>query len=249
MMLRLIGFVCLFLCAGCHARGSLVNNYNVSDANKSIIIKLSKALATDDLTGAKSLIESVDFDINAPDNDGRTLLIASVLSEDYLTTEKLLQLGANPNLLHDVYKSKSAFGWAAAYKDDSFLKLLLQYGADINLQNSKQRTMPYPIYNAIAADRNDNLKFLLANGANPDVIDKTGLTPLMFTATSGSWEMALILLQAGADITFKNKWGEDAASYIEDAGLGANGKSNEWRKKVIHFLEMKGVKLELRVPL
>lgn len=249
MVLRLIGFVCLFLCTGCNAGSSLMKNYNVDDASKGIITKLGKTLASNDLSNAKSLIDSEGFDINAPDKDGKTLLIASVLSEDYQNAEKILQLGANPNLLHDDYKSKSAIGWAAAYKDNSYLKLLLQYGADINLYNSKQRTMPYPLYNAIAADRHSNLKFLLSNGANPDVVDKAGLTPLMFTATSGSWEMALILLEAGADITFKNKWGEDAASYIEDAGLGTTGEANQWRKKVVKFFESKGVKLDLRVSL
>ena len=249
MMLRLIGFVCLFLCTGCNEGSSLMKNYNVDDASKGIITKLGKTLASNDLSNATSLINSEGFDIDTPDKDGKTLLIALVLSEDYQNAEKILQLGANPNLLHDDYRSKSAIGWAAAYKDNSYLKLLLQYGADINLYNSKQRATPYPLYNAIAADRHSNLKFLLSNGADPNVIDKAGLTPLMFTATSGSWEMALILLEAGADITFKNRWGEDAASYIEDAGLGTKGEANQWRKKVVKFFESKGVKLDLRVAL
>ena len=249
MMFRILGFVCIFLCTGCNAGNSLMENYNVDADNKKLIGKLGKSLASNDLNEAKNFIKDENFNINMPDKDGRTLLIASIMSENYAITEKLLKLGANPNFLHDTYKSKSAMGWAAAYKDDSYLKLLLQYDGDVNLLNEKQRPYPYPIYNAIAVNSMGNLRFLIENGANTDVVDKTGLTPIMLASTAGKWEMIMMMLEAGADISFKNKWGEDAASYIEDAGLGTVGKDNEWRKKVVQFIESKGVKLKLRIPL
>ena len=249
MMFRLIGIVCLFLCIGCNAGGSLMKNYKIDGAGKQLVARFGKTLNSSNLDDAKAFIESENFNIDLPDTEGRTLLIASVLSDDYKTAEKLLRLGANPNLLYPNYKSKSVMGWAAAYKNDSYLKLLIKFNGDINLTQKNQRTLLSPIFDAIAADRHENLRFLLDNGANPNIVNKSGHSPLMFAITSASWEMVMMMLDAGADYTFKNKWNEDAASAIERQGLGTEGKSGEWRKKVVKFFKQNGIELDLRVPL
>ena len=249
MIFKLIGIAWLFLCTSCNAGSSLMKNYKIDGADKQLIVRFGETLNSRHLDDAEAFIESTNFDVDLPDKEGRTLLVAAVLSDDYKTTEKLLKLGADPNLLYPDYKSKSVMGWAAAYKNDSYLKLLTKYNADINLLQERQRTLPSPIYDAIAADRHENLRFLLNNGANPNVVNKSGHSPLMFAITSASWEMVMMMLDAGADYKFKNKWNEDAASAIERQGLGTEGKNGEWRKKVIQFFKQKGIELDLRVPL
>ncbi|MCB5228432.1 ankyrin repeat domain-containing protein, partial [Alishewanella sp. 16-MA] len=192
MLSRLIGIVCLFLCTGCNAGVSIMKNYQVDGGDTQIMMRLDKKLKSSNLDDVKAFIESENFNINLPNKDGRTLLVAAVLSDDFKMAEKLLKLGANPNLIYSDYKGKSVMGWAASYKNDSYLKLLIKYDGDINLIQENQRTLPTPIFDAIAANRHENLRFLIENGANLDVVNKSGHTPLMFAITSASWEMVMM---------------------------------------------------------
>jgi ankyrin repeat protein len=176
-------------------------------------------------------------------------LLDAVLDGNSRKVETLLVQGANPNNVQIQYKKHTVIAWASRYKNENLLKLLHSYGADLNLYNPNNRSAPYPLYDAIFANRKGNLIYLLNNGANPNVVDPVGLSPIMLASTSGKWELIMLLLNSGADPKFKNKFGETTASYIEDAGLGTIGEDNVWRKKVFAYFSSKGIPLKPRVPL
>ena len=177
------------------------------------------------------------------------LLLDAVLDQSSRKVEALLKQGANPNNGKTQYKKHTVIAWASRYKDTVLLKLLHSHGANLNLHNPKNRPAPYPLYDAISANRKGTLIYLLSNGANPNVVDPVGLSPIMLASTSGKWEFIMLLLNSGADPLFKNNWGETTASYIEDVGLGTIGEDNEWRKKVFAYFTSKGIVLKPRVPL
>jgi ankyrin repeat protein len=158
----------------------------------------------------------------------------------------LLEKGANPNSTEALFKKRTIMGWAAQYKSPELLKVLISHNGDVNLFNSKDPWSPAPIYSALAANRLDNLKLLIKHGENSNQIDNHQRTPIMAAVAYGYWEATYILLQAGAKIEYKNKWGETPIESIENAGLGAN---SEWRKKVFAYLLDKGIELKPRVPL
>lgn len=62
----------------------------------------------------------------------------------------------------------------------------------------------------IAAKRRDALwvRFLTQNGANPNIGDKNGATPLQIASTLGSIEVVTALLKAGANVDVANDAGE-----------------------------------------
>jgi ankyrin repeat protein len=52
------------------------------------------------------------------------------------------------------------------------------------------------------------LRFLLAKGADPNLRDDKGTTPLLLAATSGETEMISVLIQQGANVNLGNSSGE-----------------------------------------
>ncbi len=69
-------------------------------------------------------------------------------------------------------KYASPLFWAVRYNRPDIAKLLIDNGADINAQNTNRQSV---LFNSA---RVEITRFLLANGANPEVIDKQGNTPL-----------------------------------------------------------------------
>jgi len=191
------------------------------------------------------ILLSISFQVCAIENMDK-LLLEAVLDENTKQITLLLEKGANPNSTEALFKKRTIMGWAAQNKSTKLLKILVSHEGDVNLFNSKDTWSPSPIYNALAASRLDNLNLLIKHGANPNQIDNHQKTPIMATVATGDWQATYILLQAGANIEYKNKWGETPIDSIENAGLGAN---SEWRKKVFAFFSNKGIELKPRVPL
>lgn len=240
MFSRVIIIASALVCTGCKAGDSVLDNYNVNDQNRAVVLELEELLDSNELSQAQELLSSNRIDINTIDDKGRTLLIAAILSDEYDSAKMLLKLGANPNIL-PLGKGKSAMSWAAQYKTTKFLQLLLDFGGNPDLFNKNERTASYPLLNAISADRIDNLRLLIDAEASLNVVDQRGLTPLMYGASVSAWEMVYLMLESGADISIKNKWNESFSTYVAQPDLGTRGEALEWRKKVIRFLKDRSI--------
>ena len=142
----------------------------------------------------------------------------------------LLEGGANPNLSIDDPGGLPAIFYCN--KPDT-VQLLLEHGANINAQETAGRSM---LHMSIIDDDIDMAEYLLKHGANPNLQDDYGCGPIFYVqsavairllaehgaklntvANNGDIPLARLssdlipaLIEAGADVNFKNREGRTA---------------------------------------
>jgi uncharacterized protein len=145
----------------------------------------------------------------------------------------LLRAGINVN---DTIKSGDyAIMSALNYHCFECLKMLVEYGADINVSSP----MPDPADNLSAlmfaggSDDQKSFFYLLDHGANVRIKSRAGFTPLMAVqlASVDEPEMTRALLEHGADPLEKTSDGSDAFYFAQKKG---NTRSLEILKKYHH---------------
>lgn len=111
---------------------------------------------------------------------------------------RLIRLGACVNARSD---EQYEYGWTPlmfaveSNQDPVFIEIFAKYGADLNARENSQVAGA-----ALHLANVDSAKMLLKLGADVDVTDCRGWTPLMYAAESGQHELAELLLEAGADV-------------------------------------------------
>ena len=95
--------------------------------------------------------------------------------------------------------------------------ILIDADADIHAQDDLGQTaLVYVMHGTLgraigkAGDGKAAVQLLIEKGANIEVVDHDGQTPLMHAAAVPSDDVAKILVEAGADISKVNKQGETA---------------------------------------
>ncbi|WP_438466949.1 ankyrin repeat domain-containing protein [Marinomonas sp. PE14-40] len=248
-MKKLIPILICGLLISCRSEPPLLNEFDLASDQRDSVENLLEILSDNDLGTIKKIIDKEKIDINFIDRKGKSLLLVSLLNEDYLLISKLLKLGANPNLKSGVYKKKSLIGLASSYKNEKILSMFLDNGADPNLIIKDEFTTLPPIFDAINTNRLNNMKLLISFGADVNITDRVEFTPLMLAAATGKWEALFILLNSGANYSYINKYGKSVVTYVEVQGLGVSGEQGQWRRKVFGFFNDKGLVLNPRVPL
>lgn len=131
------------------------------------------------LTKNKKLLNSVDPIM------GHSLLMFTIWNQQFDTFKYLLELGADVNI-HDHYEGASAIIEACKMEADNtdYVKMLLQYGANVNDIEVGLR----PEGNSIRD------------------------SPLLAACRKGKMSLAKLLIQSGADLNYKNEYNQSALS-------------------------------------
>lgn len=112
-------------------------------------------------------------------NKGTTLLIDSIIEKNIKKLEFLLKAGANPNFrLKDHYTHQyrnSPLHYAIHSYDLNILERLLNAGADPNILGFNQQT---PLLDAISCVNNESINILLKYGADINISNQYGISPL-----------------------------------------------------------------------
>lgn len=125
----------------------------------------------------------------------------------------LLEHGFDPNTPPDAYEAdqRSLLALSVVLPDLTLMRNLLSHGADVNADIG---SLP-PLLAATKDShegRLDAVIALLANGADPNVSDAKGETPLHHAALCQDTDIAARLLDAGADVNAVNQDGQTPLS-------------------------------------
>ena len=96
------------------------------------------------------------------------------------------------------------------------LKLMVSYGADVNL---KETDMDSLILFTAAMSSANITNYLIEAGADVNASSEDGMTALMFAVMYDRIPCAQVLLDAGADPMFINEEGASAESIAKDKGI------------------------------
>jgi len=118
----------------------------------------------------------------------------------------LLASGANPNSARGHALREAARG-CYRRENTEIIRALLDAGADPKLGESGA------LSGAAALCSAEVVSLLLQRGANPNVKDMNGYTPLISAASSGKLENARLLIAAGADVNARDIDGKSVLSY------------------------------------
>ncbi len=173
---------------------SLANETELPPLNPKAV-SLVESLRNDDLPAFMKTVGADPAILNARGPEGSTPFMYAVLYANTATVEKLLKLGADPNIRNDT--NATALMWAAKELDKT--RLLLARGADVNAKSDDLRT---PLM--IAARRPGGaptVKILLDKGANPNPNTKAEneSSPLLEALTAADAAIVELLIQRGAD--------------------------------------------------
>jgi hypothetical protein len=116
---------------------------------------------------------------------------------DLNKVELLLIGGVNPNEVFVNSKSRKVIALISASGEGhmSIIKVLLEYGADINAQDDDGRTA---LHLAIQYDKKEAVKFLIEKGADVNSLTKVKTNALYMAEEKKNVEMIELLKKAGA---------------------------------------------------
>lgn len=245
-MLRRIGGLFLIILVSVAVLAMLTINGRQVDPREYFSDPQSVALAEAMLAGDTALMaELVDAgaDPNASGTDGMTLLEWDIWREGRVALRELLKLGANPNAIG--WHNGNAMHLAAQYQNDSYLELLVDAGGDVDATDRRMERSP--IFSALTARRPDNVGFLIEQGADLDLADRNGVTPLQLAALINDFDHVLMFLHLGANPLATDNIGTtfQASIFSSDPEL-LNMSALRAREAIIAFLEAEGIPLDPR---
>ena len=120
------------------------------------------------LTPRKEVIDRIN------NEDGIPLLVLALEFDNYSTVNLLLDLGANPNVANQAGSTPLHYA-AHPTTPIAIASALLQCGANVNAINCIRNT---PLHLAVMNKNKDVINLLIAHGANVNIKNRDGLTPL-----------------------------------------------------------------------
>ena len=96
---------------------------------------------------------------------------------------------------------KGTLGMAINDRDQVGATLLFEAVSDAAIRSSNRKI--------------GRVKQLLKDGADPNIAENNGTTPLMEAASGGAFDLVNLLLENGADRTARDNFGHNAADYAQ----------------------------------
>ncbi|XP_049835771.1 serine/threonine-protein phosphatase 6 regulatory ankyrin repeat subunit B-like [Schistocerca gregaria] len=152
-------------------------------------------------------------DVNFKDDNGCTPLLAAIHREHFEALDLLLKAGADRNVMDNC--GVTALHLAASCRKVpprviAFAKEQIEHGMRPDIMDHQGRT---PLHYAALTGNHRVMKLLISLGANVNAVDVYGKTPIVMLAIHSRKDCRLVkelLINAGADLTVRDKNGKTA---------------------------------------
>lgn len=172
----------------------------------------------------KGEIEKLHLQLEAAVYDNDEILVKTILSENF-PGKNNPPYKINLNIKPTISDMDSLLHLAAAKNYSEIAKMLIEAGADININNAATRI--FPLHTAAKYGSVGAAKILLDHGADINAPTNEGLTPLHRSVIHNQTTMAEFLIKQGARTDICNKGGKTAYDMAID-------------NKFYHFAELLG---------
>lgn len=221
---------------------------------------LAQAVRDEKVDRIKELLNKKGVDVNYQESRyGSTLLMLSIINEQYSSFKALIEGGANVNV-HDTYDGRSAIINAAAIQSDTansanYLKLLLIHGANPNdeevgerrIGNKQRKTPLVTACEDVISFKSplSKVKVLVEAGANVNYKNEFNMTPLRAVVLCKHYDVLLYLINNGMDYKSVISTNEGKNYYLWDklrfSLLPLNSEKYKQKMAVVEFLKQQGI--------
>ncbi len=205
---------------------------------------LAKAAGRGQMKKVDALVAK-GVEVNARGTSNATPLFWALKKRNLKGVIRLLELGADPNIMYD--DGGSVIHWAASYGKYLLLEAVLQHGGDPNLISSGgfKETPLFEVIDLIfRPDDIRCLNLLVDYGADVNAVS-LGATPVISAANLGRFDLVKELLKRGADYRLQNNHGEtllDVIASDKDRYIPGS-KQEKALRNLIEWLEQRGISL------
>jgi ankyrin repeat protein len=195
---------------------------DVSLANRYGATPMSLAAEVAHTEILKLLLEA-GADVDSPNAEGQTALMAVSRTGNVEAAEALIAHGATVDA-RERWGEQTALMWAAARRHPEMMDLLISHGADVNARSihrdyqrhvtaeGRPKNLDSGGFTPLLYAARENclacVDVLLANGADIDLPDPDGVSPLHLAIMNANWDLAKLLIEAGADVDQWDIYGE-----------------------------------------
>jgi ankyrin repeat protein len=185
---------------------------------------MSEAAVVGNIEVIKALLEA-GADVESPGADGQTALMVVARSSNVAAARILIKHGAKVNA-RERWREQTALMWAAAESQSGMMKELIRSGADLDARSQvnewsrevsaepRIQWRPAGGFTALlyAARQGclECVRHLVEAGADVNLGDPRGVTPLIMATTNFNFDVAASLLRSGADPNKWDYWGRTA---------------------------------------
>ena len=204
------------------ARRLVAAGADVSLANDYGATAMSLAAEVADLEMLELLLEA-GADADSPNAEGQTALMAVARTGNVAAAKALLAHGATVDA-RERWGGQTALMWAAARRHPEMIELLLEHGADVNARSihrdyqrhvtaeGRPKSLDSGGFTPLLYAARENcvacVDVLLEHGADIDLPDPDGVSPLHVAVMNANWDLAKRLIDAGADVDQWDVYGE-----------------------------------------
>ncbi|HUL81249.1 MAG TPA: ankyrin repeat domain-containing protein, partial [Gammaproteobacteria bacterium] len=169
------------------------------------------------------LLLAAGANVDSPNADGQTALQAVARTGNVRAAQELLDHGATIDA-RESFGGQTALMWASARRHPEMVELLSANGADVNARSTNRDYQRHvtaegrpksldsggftPLLYAARENCGACVDVLLKHGADIDLPDPDGVSPLQVAIMNANWDLAKKLIDAGADVDQWDIYGE-----------------------------------------
>ncbi|WP_228376178.1 ankyrin repeat domain-containing protein [Chryseobacterium sp. BLS98] len=218
IILIILSIMTFFSCSDFNLRSRKKENRNQYPPSKMFKgdgLLAAQKMFDGDLTGMEQTIKEKNIDLNKlQEETGYTLLMYASIIEDLKAMEKLLKLGADPNIIVPNEGLESPLNHAVALNNYEMLQLLFKYKANPNHALGDSPLCDAMMIGGLENTERKMIDYLIQNGADINNISFNG-SNIMEAAARDDLNLAIYFLEKGGQPVIPGTNICPMASYIQ----------------------------------